>query len=68
MTASILAMEEAFRDLDVPLAKARVIRAEVLNQAGLAYELVFDYGPTSEVATCLRNLAHELWRLSSGKK
>ncbi|MBN2496721.1 MAG: ParA family protein [Deltaproteobacteria bacterium] len=61
-TATNAAVEEAFAELEMPLARSRVLRAEALNQAGLGFALVFDYAPTSEVATCLRELAEELWR------
>jgi chromosome partitioning protein len=63
-TATNAAMEEAFGDMKLPLARSRVLRAEALNQAGLAFELVYEYAPSNEVAQCLRELAGELWRLA----
>jgi chromosome partitioning protein len=63
-SATNAAMEEAFADLSLPLARTRVIRAEVLNQAGLSYQLIFDFAPSSEVALCLIDLAKELWRMA----
>lgn len=63
-TATNSAMEEAFGDLEVPFARTRVLRAEALNQAGLAYQLIYEFEPASEVAQCLRDLAEELWRLA----
>jgi chromosome partitioning protein len=63
-TATNAAMEDAFGELDVKLARSRVLRAEALNQAGLAFELVYSYAPSSEVAQCLRDLAGELWRFA----
>ncbi len=63
-SATNAAMEEAFGELQVPLARTRVLRAEALNQAGLAYELVYEHAPASEVSQCLRDLAQELWRLA----
>ncbi len=56
------AMDETFVDLPVPVLKTRVFRAEVLNQAGLGLELVYDVAPRAEVSDCLRELAAELWR------
>jgi hypothetical protein len=35
-----------------------------LNQAGLAFEMVYEYAPSSEVAGCLKKLSSELWRLA----
>ncbi len=67
-TATNAAMEETFKDLALPLAKSRVLRAEALNQAGLSFEFVYDYAPSSEVARCLRDLADELWRMAGRKK
>lgn len=61
-SATNAAMEQAFSELTVPVAKSRIIRAEVLNQAALAYQLVFDIASTSEVAESLRSLARELWQ------
>lgn len=63
-TATNSAMEEAFSEMSVPLARSRVLRTEAVNQAGLAFELVYEYAPTSEVADNLRDLAGELWRLA----
>lgn len=63
-SATNAAMDEAFADLTVPLLRARILRAEALNQAGLAYQLVFDFAPGSEVAELLTDLAGELWRLA----
>lgn len=63
-TATNAAMEEAFSALEVPMLRTRINRAEVLNQAGLAYQLVFDFAPASEVAGLLTDLARELWRLA----
>ncbi len=61
-SATNSAMDEAYGDLPVPVLKSRILRAEVLNQAGLNLELVYDYAPKSEVAQCLRDLASEIWR------
>jgi chromosome partitioning protein len=63
-TATNEAMEEAFADLPVPLARSRIPRAEVLNQAGLAYQLIYDFAPNSEVAERLAGLAREVWRIA----
>lgn len=62
-SATNAAMDTAFRENKLPLSRTRVPRAEALNQAGLAFELVYDYAPSSEVAARLRDLAAELWRL-----
>ena len=63
-SATNSAMEGAFEDISVPLTRSRVLRAEAVNQAGLAFELVYEYAPTSEVAGNLRDLASELWRMA----
>ncbi len=63
-SATNTAMDEAFGELELPVLRTRIPRAEVLNQAGLAYQLVFDFAPASPVAEQLRKLARELWRLA----
>jgi len=63
-SATNAAMEGAFKEMPVPLARSRVLRAEALNQAGLAFEMVYEYAPASEVADCLKRLSSELWRLA----
>ena len=63
-SATNAAMEEAFADLQIPVAKNRVIRAEALNQAGLAYQLVYDFSPAHEVGENLRQLSKELWKMA----
>ncbi len=59
-SATNAAMDEAFKDLTVPVMKNRISRTEVLNQAGLAYELVYDHAPRAPVGEELRGLANEL--------
>jgi len=54
-------MDATLDELDMRVMNQRVVRAEALNQAGLALELVYDYAPRTEVARCLRQLAAELW-------
>lgn len=61
-SATNKAMDQAFAELPVKLAKSRIPRNEVINQAGLGYELVFDYAAQSPVALALRDLVKELWR------
>jgi chromosome partitioning protein len=58
--ATNTAIEEALKDLGVPVLDTRVPRAEALNQAGLAYEVIFDTAPSAPVVTELRALAAEL--------
>jgi len=60
--ATNAAMEEAFKDLERPVLKMRIPRAEALNQAGLGFEVVFDTHPTSPVAHALDKLTAELAR------
>jgi len=60
-TATNAAMDATLDELDMRVMNQRVVRAEALNQAGLALELVYDYAPRTEVARCLRQLAAELW-------
>jgi hypothetical protein len=57
-------MDATLEDLELPVKvlKQRIVRAEVLNQAGLSLELIFDYAPKTEVAGCLDDLASVLWR------
>jgi len=63
-SATNSAMEETFQSLGLPVKvlDQRIVRAEVLNQAGLDLTLVFDYAPRSEVAEALADLASALWR------
>lgn len=61
-SATNSAMDDAYKDLPVPVVTTRVLRAEVLNQAGLNLELIFQYAPRTEVAQCLKTLAAELWK------
>ena len=56
------AMEGALAELSVPVARARVPRSEAINQAGLAYEVVFDTSPGAPGVEELRALALELGR------
>lgn len=58
--ATNAAMDEALGDLSIPVLSTRIPRAEVLNQAGLAYELVFETMPSAPVADELRSLSKEL--------
>ena len=61
-TATNEAYEGALAELTVPVAHARVPRSEAINQAGLAYEVVFDTSPTATGVAELRALALELGR------
>ncbi len=63
-TATNAAMDDIFKHLELPVKvlKQRVLRAEVLNQSGLALELVYDYAPRTEVAQLLGDLSSALWR------
>lgn len=63
-TATNAAVDRVLSGLDMRVVRERVVRAEVLNQAGLSLELVYDYAPRTEVARCLRRLASELWDLA----
>jgi chromosome partitioning protein len=58
--ATNAAMEGALEELTLPVMKSRVGRAEALNQAGLAYELIYDASPGAPVAAELQALAAEL--------
>jgi chromosome partitioning protein len=63
-SATNAAMDATFESLDLPVKvlSQRILRTEVLNQAGLDLSLVFDYAPRSEVAAALSGLASALWR------
>lgn len=65
-SATNAAMESTLNELELPVKVLgqRVVRAEVLNQAGLALELIFDYAPRTEVAERLLDLSSSLWRLA----
>ncbi len=54
------AMEQALRELSVPVLKARVPRSESINQAGLGYEVVYDTAPNASGVDELKALAREL--------
>ncbi len=61
-TATNGAMEDAFKDLTAPVLKTRVPRSEAINQAGLAYEVVFDTAPNAMGVEELRAVAADLGR------
>jgi chromosome partitioning protein len=63
-TATNEAMEQALKEITFPVLKTRIPRSEAINQAGLAYEVVFDTQRTANGADELRELAHELTRLA----
>jgi chromosome partitioning protein len=56
------AMEDALRQLTVPVLRTRVPRSESINQAGLGYEVVFDTAKAAPGIKELRGLADEVWR------
>ncbi|WAS83368.1 MULTISPECIES: ParA family protein [unclassified Corallococcus] len=62
--ATNVAMEEALKDVTVPVLKARIPRSEAINQAGLGYEVVFDMSPSAAGAEELRAMARELAKLA----
>jgi chromosome partitioning protein len=59
-TATNDAMEGVLKQVSVPVLEARVPRSEAINQAGLAYEVVFDLSPSAFGVAELRALAEEL--------
>ena len=59
-TATNSAVEDALKETRTPILKARIPRAEALNQAGLAYEVVYDTTPGASVSDDLKALATEL--------
>lgn len=63
-SATNAAMEATLEGLDLPVKvlRQRIMRTEVLNQAGLDLTLVYDYAPRSAVASALTALASALWR------
>lgn len=67
-TATNAAMEDIFVELPVPLAETRVPRTEALNQAGLGFQMVYEYAPASAASTALQRLTGELlkWAAPGG--
>jgi chromosome partitioning protein len=63
-TATNSAMQDALSGLDVPVTRSRVVRNEALNQAGLAFQVIYDFAPKSEASANLKELSKELWRMS----
>ncbi|MFH1808109.1 MAG: ParA family protein [Pseudomonadota bacterium] len=63
-TATNSAMEDAFKELPVKLTRTRIPRNEALNQAGLGYELVYEFSRQSAAVGSFRDLVKELWRLA----
>lgn len=61
-TATNEAMEGALEQLSAPVLKTRIPRSESINQAGLAYEVVFDQGPAAPGVEELRMMANDLLR------
>jgi chromosome partitioning protein len=59
-TATNAAMEGALKELSVPVLKMRIPRSEAINQAGLAYEVVFDTDKRAMGIAELRALTGEL--------
>jgi chromosome partitioning protein len=57
-----MAMEGALKELTVPVLKTRIPRSEAINQAGLAYELVFDTAKSAPGVEELLTLASDLGR------
>lgn len=62
------AMEEALGQLTVPVLRTRIPRSEAINQAGLAYEVVFDFARSAPGVDELRALTRELSRLAGLQK
>jgi chromosome partitioning protein len=54
------ATEDALRELTIPLLSTRIPRSESINQAGLAYEVIFDLSPKAPGAAQLKAMAREL--------
>jgi chromosome partitioning protein len=61
-TATNEAMEGALKELKVPVLKTRIPRSEAINQAGLAYEVVFDTNKNALGVAELKALTAELSR------
>ncbi|MBX7115545.1 MAG: ParA family protein [Myxococcaceae bacterium] len=58
------AMEQALSEITFPVLKTRIPRSEAINQAGLAYEVVFDTARTANGADELKGLAKELAKVA----
>jgi chromosome partitioning protein len=67
-TATNDAMESALKELTVPVLKTRIPRSESINQAGLAYEVVFDTARNAMGVEELRAMTQELSRLIGLKR
>lgn len=59
-SATNAAMEDALKQLTVPVLRTRIPRSEAINQAGLAYEVVFDTAAGASGVKELRALTQEL--------
>lgn len=53
---------EALQHLDVQRMTTRIPKAEVVNQAALRHQLVFDHAPNHPVALAFEQLAAEVWQ------
>lgn len=62
------AMEQALSDVTFPVLKTRIPRSEAINQAGLAYEVVFDTARNANGADELKGLAKELAKIAGVPK
>jgi chromosome partitioning protein len=63
-TATNAGAEQAIAALDTRILKTRISKAEVVNQAALSSNLVFDSASTHPVAGLFRELAAEAWTLA----
>lgn len=63
-TATNEAMEQALAEVTYPVLKTRIPRSEAINQAGLAYEVIYDMNRNANGAEELRSLAQELGKLA----
>ena len=63
--ATNAAVIEAIEELGVPVFSARIPRAEVINQAALTHNLVFDHAPSAPVSGMLTEFAAEAWNMAT---
>jgi chromosome partitioning protein len=63
--ATNAAVLEAIDGLAVPVFSTRIPRAEVINQAALTHQLIFDHAPSAPVSGMLTEFAAEAWSVAT---
>lgn len=66
--ATNAAVIDAIEELGASVLSTRIPRAEVINQAALTHNLVFDHAPSAPVGGILKEFAAEAWNIAKGSR